>query len=272
MDEKLLLRRDGTSVYITQDLGLAKKKYDDYRMDESIYVVGDEQNYHFKVLKLIAQKLTIPNADNIFHLNYGMVDLPTGRMKSREGTVVDADDLIAEMETVSSKHTQELGKVKDFSEKELEELYSTLGLGALKFYLLRVDPKKRMVFNPEESVDFHGFTGPFIQYTYARIKSILRKDAPKGSSVGNDLLPLEKELLIDLERFSSIIDQASQEMNPGVVANYIYHLAKLFNSFYAEHRVVTAETEVKKELRLQICQVTANVIKSGMGSFGDSCS
>ena len=268
LDEKLLLRRDGTSVYITQDLGLAKKKYDDYRMDESIYVVGDEQNYHFKVLKLIAQKLTIPNADNIFHLNYGMVDLPTGRMKSREGTVVDADDLIAEMEAVSSKHTQELGKVKDFSGKELEELYSTLGMGALKFYLLRVDPKKRMVFNPEESVDFHGFTGPFIQYTYARIKSILRKDAPKGTSIGNDLLPLEKELLIDLERYPSIIDQASQEMNPGVVANYIYHLAKLFNSFYAEHRVVTAETEEKKELRLQICQLTANVIKSGMGLLG----
>ena len=268
LDEKLLLRRDGTSVYITQDLGLAKKKYDDYRMDESIYVVGDEQNYHFKVLKLIAQKLTIPNADNIFHLNYGMVDLPTGRMKSREGTVVDADDLIAEMETVSSKHTQELGKVKDFSERELEELYSMLGLGALKFYLLRVDPKKRMVFNPEESVDFHGFTGPFIQYTYARIKSILRKDAPKGASIGKDLLPLEKELLIDLERYPSIIDQASQEMNPGVVANYIYHLAKLFNSFYVEHRVVAAETEEKKELRLQICQLTANVIKSGMGLLG----
>jgi arginyl-tRNA synthetase len=239
-------------------------------MDESIYVVGDEQNYHFKVLKLIARKLTIPNADNIFHLNYGMVDLPTGRMKSREGTVVDADDLIAEMETVSAKHTQELGKVKDFSEKELAELYSTLGLGALKFYLLRVDPKKRMVFNPEESVDFHGFTGPFIQYTYARIQSILRKDAPKGGQVGNGLLTLEKELLIDLERYPSIIDQASQEMNPGVVANYVYHLAKLFNSFYAEHKVIGAESPEKQELRLQICQLTANIIKSAMGLLGIS--
>ena len=268
LDEKLLLRRDGTSVYITQDLGLAKKKYDDYKMNESIYVVGDEQNYHFKVLKLIAQKLKIPNADNIFHLNYGMVDLPTGRMKSREGTVVDADDLIAEMESVSAKHTQELGKVKDFSETELQDLYSTLGLGALKFYLLRVDPKKRMVFNPEESVDFHGFTGPFIQYTYARISSILRKDAPKGTSIGNDLLPLEKQLLIDLERYPSIIEQAAGEMNPGVIANYVYHLAKLFNSFYTEHRVVNAESEEKKELRLSICQLSANVIKSGMGLLG----
>ena len=268
LDEKLLLRRDGTSVYITQDLGLAKKKYDDYHMDESIYVVGDEQNYHFKVLKLIAQKLAIPNADNIFHLNYGMVELPTGRMKSREGTVVDADDLIAEMEKVAATHTQELGKVKDFSPDELEALYSVLGLGALKFYLLRVDPKKKMVFNPEETVDIHGFTGPFIQYVYARIKSILRKDAPKGSSIGNDLLPLEKQLLLDLERYPSIIDQASQEMNPGVLANYIYHLAKLFNSFYAEHKVVNAETEEKKELRLQICQFTSNVIKSGMGLMG----
>ncbi len=268
LDEKLLLRKDGTSIYITQDLGLAKKKYDDYKMDESIYVVGDEQNYHFNVLKLIAQKLKIPNADKIFHLSYGMVDLPTGRMKGREGTIVDADDLITETELEAAKHTQESGKVKDFTENELAELYKVLGMGALKFYLLRVDPKKRMVFNPAETVDIHGFTGPFIQYTFARISSILRKAQPKMNLVKTNLFPLEKNLLVDLERFPSIIAQASDEMNPSVLANYIYHLAKLYNSFYAEHKVIGAESVEKEELRLQICQLTANVIKSGMGLLG----
>ena len=176
LDEKLVLRRDGTSVYITQDIGLAKKKYEEYKIDQSIYVIGDEQNYHMKVLKLICQKLNLPYADSIHHLSYGMVELPTGKMKSREGTVVDADDLVQEMMNISAQHTQELGKVKDFPEDALQELYETIGLGALEFFLLRVDPKKKMIFNPEESIDFHGFTGPFIQYTHARIKSILRKE------------------------------------------------------------------------------------------------
>ena len=175
LDEKLVLRKDGTSVYITQDLGLAQEKYEDFKYDQSIYVIADEQNYHMKVLKLILQKSGKPYADGIYHLSYGMVELPSGRMKSREGTVVDADDMIAEMVNVAKNKTEELGKVKDFTEVELIELYDTIALGALKFFLLRVDPKKRMIFNPEESIDFHGFTGPFVQYTHARIKSILRK-------------------------------------------------------------------------------------------------
>ena len=176
LDEKLVMRRDGTSVYITQDIGLAEQKFNEYKPNESIYVIGDEQNYHLKVLKLIAEKLKLPGAEGIYHLSYGMVELPTGRMKSREGTVVDADDMVDEMVAIAGKHTEELGKVKDFTETELKELYDTLGIGALKFFLLRVDPKKRMIFNPEESIDFHGFTGPFVQYTHARIKSILRKE------------------------------------------------------------------------------------------------
>ena len=271
LDEKLLLRKDGTSVYITQDLGLAKKKYEEYEPDESIYVIGDEQNYHMKVLKLICQKLKIPNADGIHHLSYGMVDLPTGRMKSREGTVVDADDLIAEMESISARHTQELGKVKDFTEEELKELYNTLGLGALKFFLLRVDPKKRMVFNPEESVEFHGFTGPFVQFTHARTKSILRKESARHfapAQISSPLLPLEKNVIIELEKFPTIIKQAADEMNPSVIANYVFGLAQTFNTFVTELRVLTAETDEKKELRLQLCEMTVNVIRSAMQLLG----
>lgn len=268
LDEKLLLRRDGTSVYITQDLGLAKTKYEDYKMDQSIYVIGDEQNYHMKVLKLICQKLKIPNADNIYHLSYGMVELPGGRMKSREGTVVDADDIVNEMESIAAQHTQELGKVKDFTEEELKELYYILGVGALKFFLLRVDPKKRMIFNPEESIEFHGFTGPFIQYTHARTKSILRKELPRNLPLQGTLLPLEKKVIIELEKYGAVIEQAAQEMNPSVVANYIFGLAQVFNSFVTELRILTAETDDKKELRLQLAQMTVNVIKSGMGLLG----
>jgi arginyl-tRNA synthetase len=268
LDEKLLLRKDGTSVYITQDLGLAKQKYDDYKMDQSIYVIGDEQNYHMKVLKLICQKLEIPNADNIYHLSYGMVELPGGRMKSREGTVVDADDIVSEMESVAARHTQELGKVKDFTEDELKNLYYTLGVGALKFFLLRVDPKKRMIFNPEESIEFNGFTGPFIQYTYARTKSILRKEQPDNKVLQGTLLPMEKKVIIELEKYVSVIDQAAQEMNPSVIANYVFGLAQTFNSFVTDLRILTAESEDKKELRLQLAQMTVNVIKSGMGLLG----
>src|SRR5215813_7233395 len=184
LDEKLVLRKDGTSVYITQDLGLADKKYEEFHYDQSIYVIADEQNYHMKVLKLILQKLKKPYADGIYHLSYGLVELPSGRMKTREGTVVDADDIIEELKKVAKDKTEELGKVKDFNPGELNELYDTIALGALKFFLLRVDPKKKMVFNPEESIDFHGFTGPFVQYTHARIRSILRKDASQ-STAGN---------------------------------------------------------------------------------------
>lgn len=269
LDEKLVLRKDGTSVYITQDLGLADEKYKDFGYDKSIYVIADEQNYHMKVLELILKKLNKPYADGILHLSYGMVDLPTGRMKSREGTVVDADDLADEMVSIAAQHTQELGKVKDFTETELKDLYDILGVGALKFYLLRVDPKKRMVFNPEESIDFHGFTGPFIQYTHARIKSILRKgQAINHQPAASPLLKLEKELLVLLEQYPTILKQAAEEYNPSVIAIYAFYVAKTYNTFYTEHSVLNAESEEKKQMRLQLCQLTANVIKNAMGLLG----
>lgn len=270
LDEKLVLRKDGTSVYITQDLGLAQQKYEEFRYDQSIYVIADEQNYHMKVLKLILQKLGRPYANGIYHLSYGMVELPTGRMKSREGTVVDADDMVEEMVNVAKNKTEELGKVKDFTEAELKELYDTIALGALKFFLLRVDPKKRMIFNPEESIDFHGFTGPFVQYTHARIKSILRKEKAAGShqSATAGLLKLEKELIVSLEQYPVIIEQAVAEHNPSVLAIYAFNLAKSFNTFYTEHSVMNAESEEKKQLRLQLSAMTANVIASAMGLLG----
>ena len=268
LDQKIVRRRDGTSVYITQDIGLAVFKYKEYHCDKSIYVVGDEQNYHFKVLKLIAQKLELPAADGIFHLSYGMVELPTGKMKSREGTVVDADDLVDGMIQIAQQKTEELGKVKDFTGDELASLYDTIGLGALKFFLLRVDPKKRMVFNPEESIDFHGFTGPFIQFTYARTKSILRKEQPKNEKVNSPLLPLGKNVIIELEKYPSILEQAKLEMNPSAIAVYTFKLAQTYSSFVTELRVLTAETEEKKELRLQLSQMTVNVISSAMHILG----
>ena len=274
LDEKLVLRGDGTSVYITQDIGLAKQKFEENNLDKSIYVIGDEQLYHMKVLKEICRKLGMPFADEIFHLSYGMVELTTGKMKSREGTVVDADDLVDEMISTAGKHTEELGKVKDFTKEELEKLYETLGLGAMKFYLLRVDPKKRMIFNPEESIDFHGFTGPFVQYTYARIQSILRKVGSEQLIVNNGqlavskLLPLERQLIIFLEKYTNTISEAADEMNPSVIATYVFNLAKLFNSFYAEHSVANAENEEKKKLRLALSIMTATIIKSGLHLLG----
>lgn len=269
LDEKIVRRRDGTAVYMTQDIGLAVKKYEEYKCNKSIYVVGNEQDYHFKVLKLICQKLGLPAADGIFHLSYGMVELPSGRMKTREGTVVDADDMIDEMVNVSRQKTEELGKVKDFTETELKELFDTIGLGALKFFLLRVDPKKKMLFNPDESIDFQGFTGPFIQFIHARIKSILRKEtAADGAIIKASLLPLEKELLITMEQYPVIIEQAAAEYNPSHIANYVYSVAKTFSSFYSEHKVANAESEDKKQLRLRLCQMTANIIASAMGLLG----
>jgi arginyl-tRNA synthetase len=269
LDEKLLLRKDGTSVYITQDIGLAIQKYDEFGIDKSIYVIGDEQNYHMKVLQLIAQKLQLPYANDIHHLSYGMVELPSGKMKSREGTVVDADDLVDEMKNTAKQHTESLGKVKDFTPDELEGLYQTIGLGAMKFYLLRVDPKKKMIFNPEESIDFHGFTGPFVQYAYARIKSILRKETGTNPTQFNaPLLPLEKKLLFELEQYPQIIATAGSELDPSVIANYLFQLAKSFNAFYAEHSIANAENEEKKQLRLALAQMIANVIQSGMQLLG----
>ncbi len=269
LDEKLVLRKDGTSVYITQDLGLADKKYEEFAYDQSIYVIADEQNYHMKVLKLILQKLGKPYADGIYHLSYGLVELPSGRMKTREGTVVDADDIIEELKKVARDKTEELGKVKDFNPGELNELYDIIALGALKFFLLRVDPKKKMIFNPEESIDFHGFTGPFVQYTHARIKSILRKEMPgKGNDATGTLLPKEKELIVLLEQYGTVLEQALLEHNPSLLAIYVFNVAKTFNAFYTELSVMNAESEEKKQLRLRIAALTANVIAASMGLLG----
>lgn len=273
LDEKLVRRKDGTSVYITQDIGLAEQKQKEFNANQSIYVVGDEQNYHFKVLKLICQKLQLPSADGIDHLSYGMVELPTGKMKSREGTVVDADDLVDEMITIASEKTEELGKVNDFTEEERAELYDTIGLGALKFFLLRVDPKKKMVFNPAESIDFHGFTGPFIQYTYARISSILRKLNYQSSTEllvdANDIwLPLEKELIVTIEQFPTVLKDAGTEQDPSKVAIYIFNLAKTFSSFYSEHSIANAESPSKQALRIMLSVFTATAIKNGMKVLG----
>jgi arginyl-tRNA synthetase len=273
LDQKIVQRRDGTAVYMTQDIGLAVRKYEEFKSDLSVYVVGDEQNYHFKVLKLICQKLGLPSADGIFHLSYGMVELPTGRMKTREGTVVDADDILDEMHAEAERKTIEQGKTEGFTPDELQMLYETIGLGGLKFFLLRVDPKKKMLFNPEESIDLHGFTATFIQYAYARIRSIFRKEGAAGGGaavalVGTDLLPLEKALLVALEKYSTVIEQAGAEMSPSLIATYAFQLAQAFNSFYNVHSVANAETPEKKALRLQLAQLTAIVLKSAMALLG----
>ncbi|MBL7765479.1 MAG: arginine--tRNA ligase [Chitinophagaceae bacterium] len=270
LDQKLLLRGDGTSVYMTQDLGTAKLKYDDFGMDTSVYVIGDEQNYHMQVLKLILQKLHEPCADGIHHLSYGMVELPTGRMKSREGTVVDADDMMDEMISIAKKNTEELGKVEGFTSEELSTLYHTLGLGALKFYLLRVDPKKKMIFNPQESIDFHGFTGPFVQYTYARICSILRKAGEHSSTLDKDiqLTEAEKTLLKLCEQYPEILMQSAKEYNPAVICNYCHLLAKTFNGFLVDHSILKAENETAKNLRLKICQMVKSNLSHALGQLG----
>jgi arginyl-tRNA synthetase len=272
LDQKLLLRGDGTSVYMTQDIGTANLKYSDYSMDTSVYVIGDEQNYHMQVLKLIMQKLGEPGADGIYHLSYGMVELPTGKMKSREGTVVDADDMIDEMTAIAKKNTEELGKVDGFTTDELDTLFDTLGMGALKFYLLRVDPKKRMIFNPQESIDFHGFTGPFIQYTHARICSILRKakaeEVDHTIESGGPLTNNEKGLLALLEQYPAALLQAAHEYNPSVVCNYIYRIAKEFNSFLVDHSVLKAEEDSVKAMRLKLCYLTRHILAHGLGLLG----
>jgi len=278
LDKKIVRRKDGTAVYITQDIGLAVDKYEEYKLDENIYVVGDEQNYHFKVLRLICQKMGLPSANGMYHLNYGMVELPTGKMKSREGNVVDADDIVDEMLHIAQQKTEELGKVKDFNEHDLHELNRVIGLGALKFFLLRVDPKKRMVFNPEESIDFHGFTGPFVQYAHARIKSVLRKlsmideagpivNAQSPMDHGQ-LLPLEKSIITQLEQFPAAIEEAAAFFDPSKLALYVFNLAKTFNSFYTEHSIANAETKEKKFLRFMLSHFTAEVIKTAMHLLG----
>lgn len=272
LDEKLVRRKDGTSVYITQDIGLAELKQKEYGAEQSIYVVGDEQNYHFKVLKLICQKLGLRGADGIYHLSYGMVELPTGKMKSREGTVVDADDLVASIidaaKTITLQKLTEIGKLGDFGKEELDNLYEMIGLAGLKFFLLRVDPKKKMIFNPEESIDIHGFTGPFIQYSHARIKSVLRNFGVAGSHSATTLLPAEKGLLLLLEQFPAAIAEAAAEHDPSKIAVYLFNLAQTFNSFFSELSIGNAESQEKKDLRLQISQLIAQTIHNGMQLLG----
>jgi len=277
LDEKLLLRGDGTSVYITQDLGTAKLKYDDYRLNQSLYVIADEQNYHIQVLKLIMKKLGEPCADGIYHLAYGMVELPTGKMKSREGTVVDADDMMAEMINLSKEQTEQSGKTDGFNADELTKLYETIGMGALKFYLLRVDPKKKMIFNPKESIDLHGFTATFIQYAHARICSILRKenvpllpDPTRFQSVQptGQLEKLEKEMILMVEQYPAVLADAADEYNPSTLCNYSFQLAQLFNTFYDVHSISKAESEEKKNLRLMTVVLTASVLRHAMGLMG----
>jgi len=273
LDEKLVLRKDGTSVYITQDIGTARMKYADFHCDISIYTVADEQNYHFKVLKLICQKLGEPYADGIFHLNYGMVDLPSGKMKSREGTVVDADDLIQNMQEEAARISEEQSKLDDFTAEEKKKLFHLLGMGALKFYILKVDPRKRMVFNPQESIDFHGHTGPFIQYTYARIQSVIRKHDQlfpgNGSSSSlQSLDPLEKALIRKIALYPQVIREAARTYEPSVVANYVFELAKLFNHFYAEIPILKCEEADRRQLRIQLCSKTGAILRHGLSLLG----
>jgi arginyl-tRNA synthetase len=272
LDEKLVMRADGTSVYITQDLGTAFMKYDDFKMDESIYVVGNEQDYHFKVLFLILKKLERTWAKGLHHLSYGMVDLPSGKMKSREGTVVDADDLISEMIETARLKTEELGKVNEFSAEEKEQLYYNIGMGALKYFLLKVEPKKRLLFDPSESIDFQGNTGPFIQYTHARIKSLLKKaDFKKGHESDPNLIltEVELEMVILLSKYEDEIAAAAKGYSPATLANYLYEVAKLFNKFYHEIPPIIKEENLKiKQHRLNLCFITANILKSGMKLLG----
>ena len=270
LDEKIVQRSDGTAVYMTQDIGTAIQRVKDYpEITGMIYTVGNEQDYHFKVLFLILKKLGYQWAENLFHLSYGMVDLPSGKMKSREGTVVDADDLISDMAQTAKKISEELGKIDDFSEEEKEGLYKTIGLGALKYYILKVDPKKRILFNPEESVDFQGNTGPFIQYTYARIQSILRK-AGAQTEVSNllELHPKEKELVKQLQLFPDAIQQAGVQYSPALIANYTYELVKSFNSFYQNVSILGTDNNEEKSFRIQLSKAVSDVIKTAFNLLG----
>ena len=272
LDRKLVLRSDGTSVYITQDLGTAERRFNTYKLDSHVYVVGNEQDYHFQVLKLILKKLGFDWADQIYHLSYGMVELPEGKMKSREGTVVDADDLIEQMYLEAKKTSEESGKLEDLSEQEKDRLYHIIGLGALKYFIIKVDPKKTMLFNPKESIDFNGNTGPFIQYTHARICSILRKaQVPFGpESIQADARPSAKEIRLVklLGLYPGKVAEAGTALSPAVIANYAYELAKEFNQYYHDTPILKEENEAVLKYRLELIATLARTLRSAMGLLG----
>ena len=274
LDQKLLLRSDGTSVYMTQDIGTAEMRFNDFPIDKMIYVVGNEQNYHFQVLSILLDRLGFKWGKELVHFSYGMVELPNGKMKSREGTVVDADDLIAAMVADAKQTSEELGKFKDMSEEERNEIARIVGLGALKYFILKVDARKNMLFNPEESIDFNGNTGPFIQYTYARIRSILRKAQAEGISIPTTLegtMPLnekEIELIQKLNEFGAAVEQAGKDYSPSGIANYCYELTKAFNQFYHDYSILGADTEEEKVVRLVLAQNVGKTLKNGMALLG----
>ena len=272
LDQKLLLRGDGTSVYMTQDLGTALSRFEENKLDDMIYVVGNEQNYHFQVLKLVLKKLGYEWSDNIFHLSYGMVELPEGKMKSREGTVVDADDLIADMVATAREMSEELGKLDGVSDEEAAKISEMVGLGALKYFILKVDPKKTMLFDPRESIDFNGNTGPFVQYTHARICSILRKAEEAGIDSSNymeaTLLAEEVELIKALTEYPAVVRSAGEQFAPSVIAAYAYDLAKQFNGYYHDHSILKEENAAVRSLRLKLAGEVARVIRSAMSLLG----
>ena len=276
LDQKILLRSDGTSVYMTQDIGTAKLRFQDYPIDQMVYVVGNEQIYHFQVLSILLDKLGFKWGKSLYHFSYGMVELPNGKMKSREGTVVDADDLMEEMVNVARKTSEELGKLDNYSDTEKEDIYRMIALGALKYFILKVDPKKTMLFNPDESIDFNGNTGPFIQYTYARIRSILRKAKDLGVNWNDidseiDLNLKELELIKKISIFPEIVSEAGSSYSPALIANYCYDLAKEFNQFYHDYTILGENDESKKILRLVLTENTSKVIKNGMKLLGIEC-
>ena len=272
LDEKLVMRSDGTSVYITQDIGTCDFKYEDFPMDQSVYVVGNEQDYHFNVLFAIMKKMGRPYGEGLYHLSYGMVDLPSGKMKSREGTVVDADELMDEMFTTAAKHTLELGKIEGLTENESKNLFRMVGLGALKFFLLKVDPKKRMLFDPKESIEFQGHTGPFVQYTHARISAILRRASTDGINEAlspiQNMHPREQILLAHLVRFEEVIVQAARDYSPALLAQYVYDLAKDYNGFYQELSIFNEPDDPLVTFRISLSRLTAKVIRRSMNLLG----
>ena len=272
LDHKLLLRGDGTSVYMTQDIGTAKLRFADYPIDKMIYVVGNEQNYHFQVLSILLDKLGFEWGIGLVHFSYGMVELPEGKMKSREGTVVDADDLMEEMVGTAREISQELGKVDEMTPEEAENIARMVGLGSLKYFILKVDPKKTMLFDPRESIDFNGNTGPFIEYTHARICSVLRKAAEAGIDFSGaaqaDYLPEEIALVKSLTEYPSVVAAAGENFAPSIVGAYVYELAKQFNGYYHDHSILKEENDETRRMRLQLAQQVARVIRSGMKLLG----